>query len=105
MSVLGLEDHANLFPSLHMYMYLEYHLVLSRVLSGPTLLCMLVGEASQWLSHGGTVAVGDAVVAGTAVAAAGADAVGVSGNGSWGPWGEERHGGMQWDQDAGKLKK
>ena len=40
------------------------------------------------------------MVIGTAEAAAGADAVGVSG--SWGPWGEGRHGEMRWDLDARK---
>ena len=52
-------------------------------------MCMLVGEAWQQQNPAETVPVGGAVLAG---------AVGV--NGSWGPWGEERHEGTQSDPDA-----
>jgi hypothetical protein len=74
--------------------YLEYHLVQSLALSEPTLMCKLEGEVGRRQSPAEpavVVAVGDAVPA---------DAVDV--NGSWGPWGEERHGGMQSDQDAAR---
>lgn len=70
-------------------MYLGYHPVLSLALSEPTPMCMLVEEAWQQQSLAEIVPVGAAVLAG---------AVGV--NGFWGPWGEERHVGMQLDLGA-----
>ena len=81
--------------------YLEYHPVQSLALSEPTLMWMLVGEVGQQQSPDDPavmVAVGDAVPLAGAVPSAGA----VDVNGSWGQWGEERHGGMQSDRDAAR---
>ena len=71
--------------------YQEYHPVQSLALSEPTLMCTPVGEAWQRQNpdQAVVVAVGDAVPVGD-----------VDVNGSWGLWGEERHGGMRLDQDA-----
>ena len=85
------ESSCKLSP--HSPTYLEYHPVQSLALSEPTLMCMPVGEAWQQQNSDPAVivTVGGDVLAG---------AVGV--NGSWGLWGEERHAGMQSDQDAAR---